>query len=617
MTIGSGDIKFLKSEVFLDTSDGGGRVTATEVVDGVSNNMFPDISELDRTYGRVSLRKVYVAVDTSTGDSYYGSHMIVSKMPADPRVSVTIFSTQDWFDRRTEARDKIERYLARGPKWAGHLLEMQIEGSRAIQLALRLTDEEPKVGQGLVLVQFEGLPSEYEQYVRVTKITSVERVFTVGGKDVIRKVCTVDISDPLRYDFEGPSVQEFENGNLGKAFCRDTRVANAANYYGISKLTTAGALNDASISVESIFAQLVPSAQSETPMVDLTAASLSSLYVPGNTGTITSNFTAPMGPTTKVYLGIAVLPGTLSLVAGPSTIVDSAGDIKIGSTIVGFIEYDKGLLNFNANAPVYSGAMAATFTPAGVPTRVQDTAAIGIVQDARGYNYTITLLPIPQPGSLVVSYMSQGKVYFLYDRGNGALKGSDAAFGSGSISYITGSVIITTGALPDADSEIIFAWGKATTTFTRAGLPISPAKIVLQLANQQIAPGTYSVTWPLNSTTKTATDDGNGNITGDATGKINYSNGQVTLVPTLLPQAGTSFSSSYQWGTPNEVTLSAGTRVGNQVVITLPSIGGNIIPKTLELNWSSKVDTPGNIGATSTTQTFQPPFLQVFGAASR
>lgn len=592
MTIKSGDVKLLKSQVLLDTSDGGGAMTSNEVVDGLSNNLFPDISELDRTYGRVALRKSFAAITTTDTDSYFGAHAIISKTPADPRVSVSLFSTADWFDRRDAARDRIERYLARGPKWAGHLLEMQLEGQRAIQIAERTQDVEPKVGQGLCLVQFEGKPNEYEQYVRVTKVTSIERTFTVQGKDVVRKVLTVEISDPLRNNFEGPTVEQFESGNLGLAFCRDTRVANAATYYGAARLSTEGNVNDASIEAESIFTQLVPSAQSETPMVDLTASSLSSLYTPGNNLPINTSFNGTIGPTNKLFIGSPIMPGSLNLTAGGSIITDDAGTLKSGSTIVGGIEYDKGLLTFTANASTYSGAIQLAFTPAGAPTRVADTAAISIVQDTRGYNYTITLLPPPQPGSLVVSYMSQGKVYYLYDKGNGVLKGSDSAFGTGSISYATGSVIVTTGSLPDAGSEIIFSWGKAVTTFTRTDTIVKPTRIKTTLKNQQILSGSLEITWGSGVLSK-AKDDGAGNITGDAKGSINYATGALELEMPILYAKGTEFTAKYQFGPPNEKKFDAPARGANgDVSITLPDAGGDIVPNSLELQWT--VDIKGS-----------------------
>ena len=413
MTIQTGDIKVLKSQVLLDTSEGGGAMTGNEVIDGQSNNLFPDISELDRTYGRIALRKAFAAILTTTTDSYYGAHAIISRMPEDPRVSVSLFSTQDWFDRRTNARDKVERYLALGPLWPGHLLEKQLAGQRAIQLAMRPKDDEPKVGQGLGLVQNEGLGTEFSQFVRVTKVSSQERTFIDHqNRDILRKVVTVEISDPLLYTFTGPSVFQAAQGTSGPAICRDTRVANAASYYGITTLASPANINDASIMVGDIFAQLVPSAQAETPLVDLTAAGLSSLYVPGNDGVINQGLSpASMSPTTKLYLGSSVVPGTLSLKPGASTITDQGSILMMGTMEIGTIDYEKGLCTFNANAPTYSGTINATFTPAGVPNRVMDTASISIIQDLRGYNYTITLIPSPMPGSLVVSYMAQGKVY--------------------------------------------------------------------------------------------------------------------------------------------------------------------------------------------------------------
>ena len=51
MTILETDIKLMAAERMTDTDDGGGRETANEIVDGVSNNLFPDISRLDRVYG--------------------------------------------------------------------------------------------------------------------------------------------------------------------------------------------------------------------------------------------------------------------------------------------------------------------------------------------------------------------------------------------------------------------------------------------------------------------------------------------------------------------------------------------------------------------------------------
>ena len=57
MPIETNNLVLYKSERLTDTPDGGGKYSGQVVVDGESNNLFPDVSELDRTMGRVSLRK--------------------------------------------------------------------------------------------------------------------------------------------------------------------------------------------------------------------------------------------------------------------------------------------------------------------------------------------------------------------------------------------------------------------------------------------------------------------------------------------------------------------------------------------------------------------------------
>ena len=89
MTILSGDVKLLKSAM-ADVPEGGGAPTGNTIADGVSNAIFPDISELDRAGGRVNLRKAHVSIQTDDTDTYYGCNIIVAEPPADPRVSVTL-----------------------------------------------------------------------------------------------------------------------------------------------------------------------------------------------------------------------------------------------------------------------------------------------------------------------------------------------------------------------------------------------------------------------------------------------------------------------------------------------------------------------------------------------
>ncbi len=108
MPILTGDIKLVASQVMDDVPEGGGAPTATVILDGVSNAIFPDISEVDRAGGRVNFRKLHVSVQTTDTDTYLGSNIIVAEPPEDPNVSVTLFTTGNTFDRRSEASSMVE-----------------------------------------------------------------------------------------------------------------------------------------------------------------------------------------------------------------------------------------------------------------------------------------------------------------------------------------------------------------------------------------------------------------------------------------------------------------------------------------------------------------------------
>ena len=107
MTILSGDIKLLASQRLTDTPDGGGRVTGHEIVSGEHNSLFPDVSDLDRAYGVVNLRKAFLAVQTDDTDTYYGANTTVLLPPSDPSVGLCLMSTGDHHDTRAEARDVL------------------------------------------------------------------------------------------------------------------------------------------------------------------------------------------------------------------------------------------------------------------------------------------------------------------------------------------------------------------------------------------------------------------------------------------------------------------------------------------------------------------------------
>lgn len=588
MPILTGDIKLVASQVMDDVPEGGGAPTATVILDGTSNAIFPDISELDRAGGRVNLRKLHISVQTADTATYMGSNVIVAEPPADPNVSVTLFTTGNTFDRRDAAKGRIESYLTQGPEWGGYLFENHIQGQRAIQIFQRPATTIPAIGHTLVLIYNEGLQSEVKQYIRITRTVSEIRTFydEVTQKDYEAQVVTAEISDALRTDFLGTPPKRSFTRDATSTHLRDTLVADAGTYAGVVPLTAPVALGALASHVGSVYTQLVPSAQTEIPLVDYNAAGQSTALTASANGTVSYATAQALTSTTSLSLGFAVLPGTLRITSGAVVLTDAGGEVFIGTSSVGLIDYARGLITLAGLTSSYTGSKTVVFTPASAPMRLPNTSLRQVTQETRAYNYTMVALPTPAPGSVVVSYMSNGNWYDLRDNGSGALKGLDTSFGVGTVNYTTGSILLTCGALPDVGSAILWGWNSPNNYINRSTLSIPASLVRLQVAHPPIQPASVVVTWN-NGTAHTATDDGKGNLTGAATGKVYYETGLVELSPTALPAGGQQYSVAYSSAdaaaAKAESYESAVQNPDGSVVVTLNTPG--VTPGTVRLGW--------------------------------
>ncbi|WP_461601847.1 curculin (mannose-binding) lectin protein [Aeromonas rivipollensis] len=595
MTILSGDIKLLASQRLTDTPDGGGRVTGHEIVSGEHNSLFPDVSDLDRAYGVVNLRKAFLAVQTDDTDTYYGANTTVLLPPSDPNVGLCLMSTKDHHDTRDAARDVLERYLARGPKWRGFLYDTQLEGQRAIRFFQRVEVRLPEVGETLVLVGNEGNVGEFEQYVRILEVTYQLAKFQIPGvPEFTRNVVTCKLADPLRYTFEGEQPTPYDVVTNAKTALRETVVADAANYFATTKLAEDAAFGAMQVKAKTIFTQLVPAARSETPAVDLTAAGELASLVDSGQGLVSFSTVASIAPSRGLFLGSGAKPGSLTITIGAATITDKGGELVVAGSVIGSIDYGRGQLEFNAQCPNYGGASkSVSFWPAARPSRIADTAQIEIKANNRGYAYTITLLPTPAPGTLTVSFMAQGKWYDLKDNGKGELFGADRSYGSGVVNLATGSVMLTLGALPDVDTSILFSWATPVNYTNRSGQAISISKSAWQLPHTGITPKSLILTWGAGLTANDAVGDGR--IRGDITGTINYAEGIIDLEHITLPALGQEYVAQYQYGEPvterhiEPGRLSTPGQVGH-LSITLDGAGGgatNLTPGSVHVKFNA------------------------------
>lgn len=613
MAILSGDVKLLKSAVMADVPEGGGAPTGNAIVDGVSNAIFPDISEVARAGGQVSMRKVFASVHTDDTDTYFGANVIVAEPPQDPRVSVTMFSTESVFDTRSQAATRVESYLNKGPEYAGFLYENHIAGQRVIQIFQRPSADIPVVGQTVVLTYNEGLVSEVTQYVRATSISSVVRTFFDAGSasDYEATVVTMEISDALRTDFIGsPSAKSFTRATNSTRI-RETTVADAGTYVGVVPLAVEANLGDFTINAESIFTQLVPSAQIETPISDVKTNGLSAALVASGSS-LTQVLTLAFTTTQSLYVGGAIYPGSLSIVRSGVTLNDNGGVLENAGNPVGTVDYSNGIVNLYENVfGTGGGSHTVTFTPAATPKAISDQAIIRITPESRSLSYVFTFSNIPTPASLSVSYLAQGRWYTLRDTGGGVIRGTDSAFGVGTISYTTGTVVVTLGALPDVGSAILLASQSGSlippTDSVSAAVPTfaafvnSDGDVSADPGTSVFSPGTVAVSWT-NGGAKTASDN-NGVFTGDATGTIYYSKGLLEISPTELPPPGTVFTVEFESSgkqTASGVSISSGSLGATGIVEGSVSFTVDV---DLEFTWGNHPHPTQAVAAGSETKT--------------
>ena len=588
MSIAETDLVFLASERLNDSSEGGGRMTGNVIPDGQENNLFNDVGPGARVTGRVFLREAFAANRSNDASIYLDAHLALIERPSDPAIEITLFSATSAAATRTAARDYIERYLTRSGYWPAMLYGNHLAGQKALQLVQLLGTETPNVGQTMVLIQDEGTENEIEQYVRIVRVEATERTFVDQFGEFKRLVILAEISDVLRYDFAGDDPQRYTT-NPSRTVIRDTIASAAAHYYGTRPLTVAAQATDRTVYVESLYTQLVPSTQAETPLIDLNGAgSATPLLVCG--GSLTLTTWASLSPTTSLYLDTAIVPGSLTIVTDGLTLSDdSRGQLVSGASVVATIDYAQGLVVGVSGGPTFASDKTCTWTPAGAPTATSMSAGIDISAENRASNYTITLTPIPAPGQLQVYYLAGGKWYRLQDRGDGALVGVSSAHGAGSLSFATGSVIVTCGALPDLNSTVLFFWANAPDATDRSGSTFDAPYFRTTLAHTHLVAGTLDLSWSVDDVPKTASANNAGVISGDATGTINITTGELILYLPLLPEPGTLLHAAYQYGPPKEAVFEAPARENDgTLILTLPDTA--IIAGQVEVVWNLSIE---------------------------
>ncbi|GAB3305613.1 hypothetical protein [Luteimonas notoginsengisoli] len=630
MPITALDIKLRKSQRLTDNPDGGGRMVQAEIVDGEMNNLFPDIGDEERTTGRSTLRKMFVHLDTPDTDTLKDAIGVIVDPPADGNVCTSMFATGSYSDERAAARNRVESYITKGVESRYVLLGNHFIGQMAISMYCMKDAPTPDINDNLCLSTAAPGYEPAEQYMRVRSILSrTTQTFYDEQGAFERDVIVVETVTALLYDFYG---QEADRRTAAKPPTRihETNIIDAASYYSVKRLTEDAVSGALSVKVDSPYVPIVPSTLAETPVSDVLAGLGTVSYVQsGPADSLASNFTSSFSAGIGItrYLGNPFTRGSVSVTVGATTLTDDGNGSLTAAGLSpwgGTVDYGAGSVTVTHSTGAGSTSVSITATPAGPILDQGYSQRVDIVQGNQGYNYLFQLLPLPAAGTVVVDYRALGKWIRLTDNGTGQLLGKPGQ-GSGTVNYATGSVVITTGALPDIGSAIITSYGTGIVAQRRdTDTEIQPPYLNFLLPDEGITPGSFSITWQVSGAGVTATDDGAGvlKVGATAVGSIVYATGEVGVRPTTLPDVGTGLAIAYDWSpqvtdnftpTPDAfgvVGFSLGTvpaRAGSVNLVWQTSLaGGKLDELPVSVVLKAKDDGAGNIVITNSPQLTAP-----------
>ncbi len=167
------DLRILKSERMDDTDDGGGPASSQVVTGGVSNEIFPDISSVDRLHGELKMRKLFGDINTQTVEPLLGSSMIISKIPGDTQLGISLMESPDSFERRKIASDQIS-----GEIFEGELTNIVPDhvfipiGSTEIFVSIPIADPVPAVNDQYLIKLVDQTGEQVNKVVAVDPYTT-------------------------------------------------------------------------------------------------------------------------------------------------------------------------------------------------------------------------------------------------------------------------------------------------------------------------------------------------------------------------------------------------------------------------------------------------------------
>lgn len=594
MPILQDDIKLLASAVMADTPDGGGAMTGNVIADGVSNNLFPDTSAVDRALGRVNIRQIFGVAQTNDNNSLLGTHAMVVDAPDDPLVHCTLMAAPRWGATREEYKDKIERYLVKGPLLDCYVYEAHYEGSLILRLFAKSLADLPAGGDSIVVRLDNG---SNEQYLRVMRVA----LSSVVVDKVPVNIASCELGQALAFDFPGKNPGEIKDlVHPGTTGIFTTTISAGAAFFGIKPLGEAATVGQyQALTSGGVFSPIVPAATVESPLVDqypltlrqtLSRTARAAITLPAQTMTLSAGV--------EVFCPTPIEPNSFAMTHGTTSFTDDgAGNLRQGTTTVGAVFYSQNLVLLASGAPSYgSNNLTISYKPATVAQSGVHSDAQEITVANQGLVYTNAFEPPPAPGTFTLSYMAQGRWYSLTDNGNGRLSGGDTSYGVGTVSYTTGSIGVTLGALPDVGSALIYQWGDAATAEQFIGDAPTKLSMLYEIADQVHFPS-LAFAWSNGATNYTAVVDSDGVISGDATGTVKIRPGKFSLLNIALGGNAVPRSQQGLTGVQGDAqTTPSATTVGYIAASSASaSYGGTYTPAAIIIDFAPNVLPSGSV----------------------
>lgn len=316
----------------------------------------------------------------------------------------------------------------------------------------------PQVGDVFCLKQIN-VDNTFEQYIKVAKIESQNRRFALNDKDTFERVVVkMTTTDSLIHDFVGVQKPSYDYISATTKIY-DTQVVDAGRYFGISGAKGQISQHSQTISVDNIFAKLIPTNQIQTALTDITANNALSAYIGKQAVEIAINQN-----TQRLYVGNKIAPASLAINTANGTLTDkihnvSTGTLYLNDTPMGVVDYGEGSIYLNTPMSVIS----LSFGVAGKVVEYSQSDVIVVDTPSPTFTYQFKVAPVK--GTLSITYQAMSKKYTLSDDGTGRLVGVSDKHGTGNLNYETGSLSLSLGGVPDTHSVILITWATPVTSF--------------------------------------------------------------------------------------------------------------------------------------------------------